>query len=84
MYPFKDIEEKWQRKWKEIEIFKTPKEPKDKYYIMEMWPYTSGDIHMGHFRNYSFGDVRWRWEKMMGKDDSFKKSVDGIMAKLSQ
>lgn len=68
MYPFKDIEKKWNKKWSEIELFSTPKEPKYKYYIMEMWPYTSGDIHMGHFRNYSFGDLRWRWEKMMGKD----------------
>ncbi len=68
MYPFKNIEKKWQRRWKEIEIFKTSKNPKNKYYVMEMWPYTSGDIHMGHLRNYSFGDVRWRWEKMMGKD----------------
>lgn len=68
MYPFKNIEAKWNNNWREIGLFKTPKKIKNKYYIMEMWPYTSGDIHMGHFRNYSFGDLRWRWEKMMGKD----------------
>ncbi len=68
MYPFRDIEKKWQKRWEEIGLYRTPEKPEDKYYIMEMWPYTSGDIHIGHFRNYSFGDLRWRWEKMMGKD----------------
>jgi len=68
MYPFEDIEKKWEEEWEEINLYKTPEEPKDKYYIMEMWPYTSGNIHVGHFRNYSFGDLRWRWEKMRGKD----------------
>ncbi|MEO0294014.1 MAG: leucine--tRNA ligase [candidate division WOR-3 bacterium] len=68
MYPFKEIEEKWRKKWEELELFKTPTLPKNKYYIMEMWPYTSGNIHMGHFRNYCFGDLRWRWEKMKKKD----------------
>jgi leucyl-tRNA synthetase len=68
MYPFEDIEKKWEVEWEDINLYKTPEEPKDKYYIMEMWPYTSGNIHVGHFRNYSFGDLRWRWEKMRGKD----------------
>jgi len=68
MYPYKEIEKKWQRKWEEMDFYRTPEVPKNKYYIMEMWPYTSGNIHIGHFRNYAFGDLRWRWEKMNHRD----------------
>ena len=68
MYPFGKIENKWRTKWETSGFFNTPKTPKNKYFIMEMWPYTSGNIHMGHFRNYCFGDLKWRWEKMRKKD----------------
>jgi leucyl-tRNA synthetase len=68
MYPFKEIENKWRKKWENSGFFNTSETPKNKYFIMEMWPYTSGNIHMGHFRNYCFGDLKWRWEKMRKKD----------------
>ncbi len=68
MYPFEKIENKWRKKWEDSGFFNTPSKPKNKYFIMEMWPYTSGNIHMGHFRNYCFGDLKWRWEKMRKKD----------------
>jgi leucyl-tRNA synthetase len=68
MYPFKEIENKWRKRWEDSALFNTPGKPKNKYFIMEMWPYTSGNIHMGHFRNYCFGDLKWRWEKMRKKD----------------
>ena len=67
-YNFKRIEEKWRARWDEINLFKTPENPKKKYYLLEMYAYTSGDIHMGHFRNYTIGDVVWRYKKMKGYD----------------
>jgi len=67
--PFQDIEKKWQDKWRESGIFKTPDNPgEDKFYLLEMFAYPSGDIHMGHFRNYSIGDLVWRYMKMRGKN----------------
>jgi leucyl-tRNA synthetase len=66
-YPFKEIENKWQRCWKENGQFKAFEDPnKDKYYLLEMFPYPSGDIHMGHVRNYSIGDVMARFKMMRG------------------
>ena len=66
-YNFKDIENKWQRIWKEKGVFKSkPEEGKEKYYVLEMFPYPSGRIHMGHVRNYSIGDVIARFKKMFG------------------
>jgi len=66
-YPFKDIEAKWQKFWEEKEIFKTISDKKKpKYYCLEMFPYPSGNIHMGHVRNYVIGDVIARFKKMQG------------------
>jgi len=66
-YPFEDIERKWQRFWEEKEIFKTTSEKKKpKYYCLEMFPYPSGNIHMGHVRNYVIGDVIARFKRMQG------------------
>ena len=67
--PYQDIEKKWQSRWRDAAIFKTPDDPgEDKYYLMEMFAYPSGDVHIGHFRNYSIGDLVWRYMKMRGKN----------------
>ena len=66
-YDFKEIEKKWQKYWEENKCFKTEEdESKKKYYCLEMFPYPSGKLHMGHVRNYSIGDVVARFKKMEG------------------
>jgi len=66
-YDFKKIEEKWQNDWEEKQIYMTDETEGDKYYTLEMFPYPSGKLHMGHVRNYSIGDVIARFKKMNGK-----------------
>lgn len=66
-YDFTKIEKKWQNYWEENRLFKTTEdESKEKYYVLEMFPYPSGKLHMGHVRNYSIGDVVARFKKMDG------------------
>lgn len=68
VYDFKSIEKKWQKAWDEKGQYKmdTRDTSKPKYYCLEMFPYPSGKIHMGHVRNYSIGDVVARFKKMQG------------------
>lgn len=66
-YNFGEIEKKWQKYWEENQCFKTEEDDsKKKYYCLEMFPYPSGKLHMGHVRNYSIGDVVARFKKMDG------------------
>ncbi len=66
-YDFKDIEERWQKRWEEDKPNKVTHETdRPKYYVLEMFPYPSGRIHMGHVRNYSIGDVIARYKRMRG------------------
>ena len=66
-YDFNEIEQKWQKYWEEHKSFKVTEDPeKKKYYVLEMFPYPSGKLHMGHVRNYSIGDVVARFKHMNG------------------
>lgn len=69
-YDHKKIETHWQKFWADNDAFKTGTgdSNKEKYYVLEMFPYPSGRIHMGHVRNYSIGDIIARFQALQGKE----------------
>ena len=66
-YNARVVEPKWQQAWDKAELFKAERDPtREKYYVLEMFPYPSGRIHMGHVRNYTMGDVVARYKSATG------------------
>jgi leucyl-tRNA synthetase len=63
-----ELEARWQSFWRERRVDAAPEPPRRKHYVLEMFAYPSGDIHMGHFRNYTVGDVVARYRRMQGYD----------------
>ena len=79
-YKASAIEEKWLSHWEKTQLYKTPETPKEnqKKYILEMFPYPSGNLHMGHVRNYSIGDTYARYLRMTGYDVLYPMGFDSF------
>src|SRR5467141_4820342 len=66
-YSFRESEAKLQRRWRERQLFEVAAEPgRPKYYVLEMYPYPSGKLHVGHVRNYTIGDLVARFKRAQG------------------
>ncbi len=79
MADFNEIAKKWQNRWEKEKIFDTKEDPnKDKFYCLEMYPYPSGHLHIGHLRNYSIGDSLARFKRMKGMNILYPMGYDSF------
>jgi len=65
-YDFRSIEHKWQSRWERDRLYRAPQDGRPKFYALEMLPYPSGDLHVGHAKNYTIGDAVARMRRMLG------------------
>lgn len=78
-YDFKAIEEKWKKAWEEQQLYKTEKDPaREKYYALTMFPYPSGDLHIGHWYTMVPSDARARYKRMRGYNVLFPMGFDAF------
>ena len=78
-YDAHEVESRWQRIWAEERVFEVEADTsKPKFYCLEMFPYPSGNTHMGHVRNYSIGDAMARFQRMMGKNVLYPMGYDSF------
>ena len=69
VYDSAEIETRWQARWRDACVFDAEvDDSREKFYCLEMFPYPSGYMHMGHVRNYSIGDAMARFQRLMGKN----------------
>jgi len=78
-YSPRDIEPKWQKRWEETGLYRSVEDPsREKFYCLEMFPYPSGDLHMGHMRNYAIGDAYARFLRMKGLNVLYPMGYDAF------
>ena len=78
-YDAQEVETRWQKAWADAGAFEVEIDhSKPKFYCLEMFPYPSGNMHMGHVRNYSIGDAMARFHRLMGKNVLYPMGYDSF------